>query len=278
MMGMLIDNLLNVILDPIMILLFGWEITGAAVATVIGNIIGAVYYLLYFRRGTSMLSIHPKDFTLKDGVCSGVLVIGIPASLGSLMMSMSQIVMNSCMTKYGDMAVAGIGVAMKVTMMTGMVCIGLGQGGQPILGYCVGKRDWNRFKKVLAFSLRFALILSVILTGICYLFTEQIVSVFLTDAEAFAYGFSFSRILLSTSALFGVYYVLTNTLQAMGAATPSLIINLSRQGLIYIPALFLLEAVLGMNGLIWAQPVADVLSLILAIVLLVWRAAKMMKV
>ena len=75
-----------------------------------------------------MLSIHPKDFTLKDGVCSGVLVIGIPASLGSLMMSMSQIVMNSCMTKYGDMAVAGIGVAMKVTMMTGMVCIGLGQG------------------------------------------------------------------------------------------------------------------------------------------------------
>lgn len=261
-----------------MILLFGWEITGAAVATVIGNIIGAVYYLLYFRRGTSMLSIHPKDFTLKDGVCSGVLVIGIPASLGSLMMSMSQIVMNSCMTKYGDMAVAGIGVAMKVTMMTGMVCIGLGQGVQPLLGYCVGKRDWNRFKKVLAFSLRFALVLSVILTGICYLFTEQIVSVFLTDAEAFAYGFSFSRILLSTSALFGVYYVLTNTLQAMGAATPSLIINLSRQGLIYIPALFLLEAVLGMNGLIWAQPVADVLSLILAIVLLVWRAAKMMKV
>ena len=78
--------------------------------------------------------------------------------------------------------------------------------------------------------------------------------------------------------MFGVYYVLTNTLQAMGAATPSLIINLSRQGLIYIPALFLLEAVLGMNGLIWAQPVADVLSLILAIVLLVWRAAKMMKV
>lgn len=131
---------------------------------------------------------------------------------------------------------------------------------------------------MLAFSLRFALVLSVILTGICYLFTEQIVSVFLTDAEAFAYGFSFSRILLSTSALFGVYYVLTNTLQAMGAATPSLIINLSRQGLIYIPALFLLEAVLGMNGLIWAQPVADVLSLILAIVLLVWRAAKMMKV
>lgn len=276
MMGMLIGNLLNVILDPIMIIVFGWEIAGAAIATVIGNVVGAVYYLLYFCRGTSMLSIHPKDFTLKNNVCSSVLIIGIPASLASLLMSVSQIVMNSRMAQYGDMAVAGIGVAMKVTMMTGMVCIGLGQGIQPLLGYCVGKRDWERFKKVLSFSLGFALILSIVLTGACYLFTEQIVRVFLTNIEAFEYGLTFSRILLSTSALFGVYYVLTNTLQAMGAATPSLIINLSRQGLIYIPALFILEAFLKVNGLIWAQPVADVLSLILAIILYVRKSAAMM--
>ncbi|MGN1170127.1 MAG: MATE family efflux transporter, partial [Lachnospiraceae bacterium] len=110
---------------------------------------------------------------------------------------------------------------------------------------------------------------------ICYLFTGQIVRAFLTDASAFAFGFRFSRILLSTSALFGVYYVLTNTLQAMGAATPSLIINLSRQGFIYIPALFILEAVLGINGLIWAQPVADVLSLILAVLLYIPRYRRM---
>lgn len=128
MMGMLIGNLLNVILDPLMITGFGWEIAGAAIATVIGNIVAAIYYLLYFRKGTSLLSIHPKDFTLTDGVCKNVLAIGIPASLASLLMSISSIIMNSCMTNYGDMAVAGIGVAVKVTMMTGMICIGLGQG------------------------------------------------------------------------------------------------------------------------------------------------------
>ncbi|MGN0371649.1 MAG: MATE family efflux transporter, partial [Enterocloster sp.] len=100
---------------------------------------------------------------------------------------------------------------------------------------------------------------------------------FLTDAAAFDFGVTFSRILLSTSALFGVYYVLINALQAMGAATPSLIINLSRQGLIYIPALFFLEAVLGITGLIWAQPVADVLSLLLAVVLYVPRYRKMLQ-
>ena len=267
MIGMLLGNLLNVILDPIMILLLGWEISGAAIATVIGNVAAAVYYLLYFRKGTSMLSIHPRDFTLREGICKNVLVIGIPASLASLLMSVSQIIMNSCMTRYGDMAVAGVGVAMKVTMMTGMVCIGLGQGVQPLLGYCVGAKDWKRFRQVLCFSLLFALALNAVLTGTCWLFTEQIVKAFLTNADAFAHGFRFSRILLSTSILFGAYYVLTNTLQAMGAATPSLIINLSRQGLLYIPAMFLLEAALGINGLIWAQPVVDVLSMLLAVVL-----------
>ena len=121
MMGQLVGNLLNVILDPIMILFFDWGIAGAAIATVVGNLFGAVYYIYFILRGKSVLSISPKDFTLKNGVCSGVLAIGIPASLGSLLMSVSQIVVNSQMAKYGDMAVAGMGVAMKVTMMTAMI-------------------------------------------------------------------------------------------------------------------------------------------------------------
>lgn len=277
MMGMLIGNLTNVVLDPIMILTFGWDIEGAAIATVIGNVVAALYYLLYFRKGTSMLSIHPRDFTVKEGVCKEVLAIGIPASLASLLMSISQIIMNSCMAQYGDMAVAGVGVAMKVTMMTGMMCIGLGQGVQPLLGFCVGAKNWDRFRKCLGFSLGFAFVLSAVLTGVCFIFTEQIVRVFLTEAAAFEYGFQFSRILLSTSFLFGVFYVLTNTLQAMGAATPSLIINLSRQGLLYIPSLFILEAILGANGLIWAQPVVDVLSMLLAVALYIPRYRKMIR-
>ena len=175
MMGMLLGNLANMILDPVMILWFGWEIAGAAIATVIGNVLAAAYYLLYFRKGTSMLSIHPKDFTVREGVCTNVLVIGIPAALGSLLMSVSQVLLNNKMTQYGDMAMAGMGVAAKVTMITGMICIGLGQGVQPLLGYCVGARNKERFNKVLVFSLVFAFVLSTVMTGVCYLFTGQIV-------------------------------------------------------------------------------------------------------
>ena len=276
MMGQLLGNLLNVILDPIMILGFGWNITGAAIATVIGNVVGAGYYIVYFLCGKSMLSISPKDFTVKDKVASGVLVIGIPAALGSLLMSVSGILMNGQMAKYGDMALAGVGVAMKVTMMTGMVCIGLGQGIQPLLGYCVGAKKWERYKGVFRFSMLFAFALSTVLTVVCYLFLPQIVSAFLTDASAFDYGVAFAKILLCTSFLFGIFYVMTNALQACGAATESLVVNISRQGLIYIPAMFLLGALFQETGLIWAQPVADVLSFVLAAVLYVRKSRKMM--
>ncbi len=267
MMGQLLGNLLNIVLDPIMILGFGWGITGAAVATAIGNTFGACYYMLYFLQGKSILSIHPKDFAIRNKVCSSILVIGVPASLGSFLMSVSQIIMNGQMAYFGDMAVAGIGVAAKVTMITGMVCIGFAQGIQALLGYCVGAELWDRFKKVMRFSLVFAFGLSSIMTIICYLFTNQIVSIFLTDKEAFTYAVQFVRILLSTSFLFGVFFVLANALQAAGAATPAFIINLSRQGFIYIPALFILKAYIGANGIAWAQPVADLLSTILVALL-----------
>lgn len=277
MMGQLLGNLLNVILDPIMILLLGWNITGAAIATLIGNIVGACYYILYFVRGKSSLSVSIKELSQPEKVCGPVCAIGIPAALGSVLMSVAQIVINSQLAKYGDMAVAGMGVAMKVVTITGMVCMGLGQGVQPLLGYCVGAKLWERFKKAFRFSMLFALSLGAVLTVICYLFTNQIVSAFLSDPAAYSYAVEFSRILLTTSFLFGVFYVLINTLQAMGAATPALIINLSRQGIIFIPVLFILQAVVGINGLIWAQPVADLLSIGLAAILYIRVSRKMMK-
>lgn len=93
---------------------------------------------------------------------------------------------------------------------------------------------------------------------------------------AFDYAVQFARILLTTSFLFGVFYVIINALQAMGAATESLIINLSRQGIIFIPALFLLKEMMGLTGLVWAQPVADLISIVFAVILYIRISQKMM--
>lgn len=172
MFGQLAGNLLNVILDPILILGFGWNVAGAAIATALSNLISAAYYVGYFKFGKSMLSISLKDFSVKDNILKGVLAIGIPAALGDVLMSLSSIVLNSRMAKYGDMAVAGVGVAMKVTVITGMICIGFGQGIQPLLGYCIGAKNLKRYKDSLRFSVIVGFGLSAFMTIICYIFNN----------------------------------------------------------------------------------------------------------
>lgn len=267
--GTLLGNFLNVILDPIMISGFGWGIAGAAIATVIGNIVGAAYYLIYFCMGKSSLSIGLMDFSMKDGICKNVLAIGIPASMGSLLMSISQMITNSQMANYGDMAVAAYGVSAKVLMIVSLVGIGLGQGIQPLLGYCYGAKNKKRFRESLAVSVIFGLVLCVAVTILCAVFIKPIVSAFLTDQNALDYGIWYSQTMLTTAWLFGVFYVLQNALQAMGQATSSFIVAICRQGIIYIPAVFIMGALLNMIGLVWAQPVADVLSLALVAILLI---------
>ena len=265
MYGMLIGNLLNVILDPLLILGAGWNIAGAAIATVLGNIVGTLYYLIYFWRGKSMLSIAWKDVQECREVIPAVLSIGIPASIGSVLMSVSQIIVNTQMAVYGSMALAGIGVAMKISMVTNTVSLGLAQGVQPLFGYCIGSGNWKRYREILKMSLSYAVGLSIVLTGLSYWFMTELVEIFLSDSEAISYAIDFADILLSTSFLFGLFFVLLCALQAMGAGRASLIINISRQGLIYVPAVFMLQLILGVTGLVWAQPVADILSLLMTV-------------
>lgn len=264
MMGALLGNVVNIVLDPILILTLGWGTLGAAVATVIGNLVAALYYILYFLKGTSMLTISLRQVTLRHRVCSSVLAIGIPASLSSMLMSLSQILQNSYMTQYGDMAVAGLGIAGKVVMITSITCLGLSQGVQPILGYCVGARLWPRFKAVLRFSLLMALVLGGVLSAACVIFAPQLVRAFLTQPEAFSCGVQFVRIYMLTAVTTGLFFVLLGALQAMGATRPSLVTNICRRGLIFVPIMLLLHHVFGMIGLVWAQPLADVLSMSVA--------------
>lgn len=272
--GTVVGNLLNVLLDPIMITVLGLNVVGAAWATVIGNTVAALYYIIYFLRGKSNLSINIKEASVKDGICSGVMAIGIPAALGTLLMSISQVITNSQMAIYGDLAVAAYGVASKVIMIVAMVGLGVGMGIQPLLGFCHGSNNRTRFNSILKFSCFLGLAVCIVMAIICAVFTKPIVTIFLTEASALADGITFTRIMLCTGWLFGLYYVLLNALQAMGAATPSFIVSVCRQGIIYIPAVFIMGNILGANGLVWAQPIADILSLVLVVILLLCQLKK----
>lgn len=278
MIGMVIGNLINIILDPIMILGFHWNVAGAAIATVIGNVFAAVYYISHLVSKKSMLSIRLKDYKAGERIASGVLAIGIPASLNSILMSVSNIIINNLMKEHGDMAVAGLGVAMKVNMIVVMLLIGLGTGVQPLLGYCFGARNKKRYLAVLKFSLCLAFCLSAVMTVICYCGASPLVKAFLEDQNAFEYGMSFARIYIYSGPIMGILFVLINAIQSTGAALPSLILSISRQGLLYIPILLIFKTVFDTaQKLALAQPVTDYLSTTLAVILFIITYRKYFK-
>ena len=270
MMGMILGNVANIILDPIMILGFGWNVAGAAVATVIGNILSALFYLWHYLSGKSMLSINPQYYRIRGGIAKGVMAIGIPASLNSILMSTSNVIINNLMSGYGKLAVAGLGVAMKVNMVAVMLLIGVGTGIQPLLGYNFGAGNEKRFFGVLRFSLILAVSLSVVMTVICYAGAGPMVNAFLTDEEAFGYGMQFARMFILSGPVLGVLFVMINAIQSMGAAVPSLILSISRQGLLFIPVLFLFHQLFHTaQTLVLAQPVTDYFAVALSILLMV---------
>lgn len=264
--GMMVGNVINIVLDPIFILWLDMGVEGAAYATVIGNFMGGCYYLRYLWKEDTTLSTKLSDFSLKEGLLLQILLIGIPASLTSLLTGTAQMLINSQMAQYGDMAVAGVGVAMKCTMISSMICIGMGNGVQPLLGYAIGSNQEEKYRDILKFSLKFAFCVSATLTILCYLALTPIVNAFVTDPEAFQYAYQFSAILISTSVLVGLLFIFSNALQAAGAVKSAFIINVSRQGLFFIPFLYLCGNVWGMDGLIYAQPIADGCTFLLALV------------
>lgn len=270
MLGMVIGQLTNIILDPIFILdkgskLFffnlplglGMGVAGAAIATVLGNIVTVIFFLVYFLRGKSILSITPKRFSAKNGIARGVISVGLPAALNNLLMSVSNIVINMFLSHYGDNAIAAMGVAMKANMLVVMLQLGLAQGIQPLVGYCYGAKNYSRMKSSIRFSMICNVIMGSVLTAICILAKRQIIEMFINNKEVIAYGTKMLTALMSSGAVLGIMFIINFSFQGMGKGFQSLFLAVGRQGLIYLPLLFIMDRIIGLEGIIWAQPAAD---------------------
>ncbi|MCR5792934.1 MAG: MATE family efflux transporter [Lachnospiraceae bacterium] len=267
MIGNMIGTIINIIFDPIMILGFGWGIVGAAVATVLGNVCATVYYLLYFKFKNTVLSIRPKDFNMANGVASHVFSIGIPASLNNILMSFSNIVLNNFLVKYGDDLVGSMGVAMKINMFVVLLQIGLCMGVQPLIAYNYGAKNVKRMKKIVFTVSGVAVVLGTLLTVIVFSQKTTLVAMFIDNENIVYYGNRMLTALMFSGPVLGILFTAVNTIQAMGKAIPSLILTISRQGLCFIPALFILDALYKENGVIYAQPVADYFSIIISAII-----------
>lgn len=267
MIGNLIGTVTNIVLDPIMILVFGWGVIGAAVATVIGNMAAGLFYAQYFLRNKSGLSISIKDCRFGDRIASGVLAIGLPASFNNILMSFANIVLNQVLASYGDAPIAAMGVAMKTNMLVILLLIGLCVGIQPLIGYNYGAGNKKRLMQVFRFTGFCSVILGTVLTIFMVIARQTIIRAFINDSTVMAYGIQMVVVLQLSGPVIGILFLCINTIQGMGKALPSLVLTICRQGLLFIPLVYILNRLKGLEGVIYAQPAADFLSIILALVL-----------
>lgn len=280
MLGMVLGQLVNIVLDPIFILgsgnrLFGFTlpfglgkgVAGAAIATVLGNIVSVLYFLSYFLRGKSILSITPSRFSAKGGIFKGVISVGAPAALNNLLMSLSNIVINMFLSHYGDEAIAAMGVAMKANMLVVMLQLGLAQGIQPLVGYCYGAKNYTRMKKSIRFSMLCNIAIGATVTVIYIFARRQVIGSFIENEKVIEYGVKMLTALMSSGALLGIMFIINFSFQGMGKGFQSLFLAVGRQGLIYLPLLFIMDNIIGLEGLIWAQPAADFICIIASLIM-----------
>lgn len=288
MIGSILGQIVNIILDPIFILskgdrLFffdlpfglGIGVSGAAIATVIGNIVTVLYFLAYFLKGKSILSITPKRYSFK--VAKGVISVGLPASLNNILMSLSNVVVNMVLSKYGDNAVAAMGVAMKANMLVVMLQLGLAQGIQPLVGYCYGAKNFKRMKKSITFGMMCNVIIGASVTAFYIVFREQVISMFINNSEVIGYGVDMLTALMVPGTILGILFIINFSFQGMGKGIQSLIIAVSRQGLVFLPTMIIMDKFVGLNGVIWAQPTADFFCIALSVVMFIITVNKMQK-
>lgn len=267
MIGMVIGTVVNIVLDPVMILALHMGVAGAAWATVIGNFCAVVFYVVVYLKGNTSLSIQPKDFKPSLQIFKEVIKIGLPSTIAQTLSSIMLILFNNLAVGYGDQVISAYGVAVKMITMEFMIIFGYVQGYVPLAGYNFGAGNVKRMINGLKFTI-------VTGTGICLLFlipftvlAPTYMGAFTTNREIIEIGTLFLHAQAWAVPIMAIQTSLMSTFQATGQAMRALVINLGRQCLFYLPFLYLFNHLWGMNGLLHVQMVSDLATTIVAVLI-----------
>lgn len=284
MYAIIVGAILNTILDPIFIFVFNMGIAGAAIATVISQIVSATILVFYFTKFKSV-KLEKKDFKLNLSISKSIFSLGMASFIFQFSTMIVQVVTNNMLkiygaaTKYGsDIPIASAGVVMKVTIIYFAVVIGLVQGAQPILGFNYGAKKYKRVRETTKILIGSAVITATIMTLIFQIFPRQIVSLFgVGNEEYMNFAIKFMRMYLSMLILGSIFTVSLTFFSAIGKAKKGTIISLSKQVMFLLPLTIILPIFLGVTGVIIAGPVSDILAFTLCIFLVKDEFKKMPK-
>lgn len=268
----LIGAIINTILDPLFIFQFHMGMAGAALATIIGQFVSAVIVVCYLTRFKT-LHIHLKSILPSRRYCVPILSLGIAPFLNQIAMMVIQIVMNKTLTYYGersaygsDIPLACSGIITKVNMIFASIVIGISQGLQPIVSFNYGAGNYERVKDTYKKAIFSAVIISIIAFLCFQLFPAQIIGLFGKGSrEYFQFAEQYFRIFLFFTFINGIQPVTANFFTSIGKAGKGVFLSLTRQIIFLLPLILLLPVFFGIDGVMYAAPIADFIAAILAV-------------
>jgi putative MATE family efflux protein len=276
-MGMIVGAAANMLLDPLFILVFHLGVKGAAIATILGNLISFIFFLVLLARKNNRVSIAPRYYRPNRRMVKEVLSIGIPSSLSMVIMSFSLVIYNTIASGYGTYVVAASGIAVKAQMVAIMIIMGISMGIQPFIGFNYGAKNFRRLFSGIRASITLG-------TCVCLLFAvlfaagaRWFVRQFSSDPQVIAVGTRMLRLAIIGLPFMSLQSTFMTYLQATGQALKAMIVSLSRQCLILIPVITLMNFFFKLDGFLLAQPVADLATTALAVCLVLPAMLKLYK-
>ena len=266
MKAMLTGSIANVILDPIMIYGMDLGIEGAAIATVISLCINMALYIGYIAKKKGVLRFSVRNIAPSKTIYAEVLKIGIPVLLFQLLASTAMGSINTAAKPHGDFAVAAMGAVIRIMTVVTYVVFGFLKGFQPFAGYNYGAKKYKRLKKSIRLCMIWSTVFCIVAAIVLFIFADPIVSLFGTDIEMAGIAAKALRLNAVLFITFGFQMVYASLYLAIGKSLVGSVLSLSRQGIFFFPLVLVLPHVMGLTGVVWVQPMADLLTTILTIV------------
>jgi putative MATE family efflux protein len=270
MTAMILGAVLNIILDAILIIWLKWGVKGAALGTIIAQTVSMVYMLYYYLSGSSYLKIHKRNFTPDFKILKSMFAIGSASFMQTVGSSISSMILIHGVVSYGgDIALSAFGVIQRIMMFSNMPALVIGQGLQPILGYNYGARRYHLAIKGIYMAYGASTILSTAAFIMVYIFPGVIIRIFSSDPALISTGIYAARLAFLALPLMGLVMVSQMIFQALGRAVQAFIAAIARPILFLVPAVLVLSRVWKLDGVFLSLPTADVLTFILAVILMV---------
>jgi len=270
MIGMIIGAVVNIILDAIFIIPLGMGIQGAALATVIAQLISVFYFMRYYFSGKSFLKIYLRNMAIQWDLLKEILAIGVASFSRMVATSISAIFVNRMLVLYGgDMAISAFGIIHRLMMFAIMPGIVIGGGLQPILGFNYGAKRYDRAIRAIIIAMGTAFACGLVVFGIVYFDPEPFVRIFTNDAELIALSSYAAKRIFLALYMIGLMMVGSLVFQSIGKVVQSFITSIARPILFLIPLVFILPEFLGLDGVWLAFPISDGFTLLLTLMLLI---------